>query len=86
MNPWIRAIRMNGYLAAGDAWARIALMAADCARDCWQRADRQGEHARAEYKRLVRRLRKRRVDAEWEAIEARIRAELDERDESESTQ
>jgi hypothetical protein len=37
-NPFVALLDASGWMLAGDGWARIALLAADRARECWRRA------------------------------------------------
>ena len=83
MNPWVRSARARGYLAAGDAWARVAVECARLARICWDKGRAEAWRADVEFRRLGRQLaRRNRTDAEWKGVEARIAAALDARDES----
>ena len=81
MNPFVALLDVRGWLEAGDAWARLALVCAGRARACWVQAGEETDRAKcaiAEVTAAVREGRSQDFDAEqrdvelWERIETEL--------------
>lgn len=52
-NPFVDRFDALGWLAAGDHWAKVALAAADRARECWANARASADRSEAGFKDLA---------------------------------